>query len=134
MPSAFDLEMTADFWYESIYRDRVPRARTQVVERDAHLPPCRDRRRLRPHQLCELPQDAQHLTLLRRFRRAQLIAELDDLGRLDKDGAARRRFVVHDAAHARARGATNRNHVAATPHRYRRVGRALGLVQTSEDR
>src|SRR5262245_17985221 len=134
MSPPFDLEMSADFWYESIYCDGVPRARTKVVERDTHLPRRRDHGRLRPQQIRELAQHPQHFPLLGRFRRAQLVAQLTDLRRLDEDRAARRRLDVHDAANARARRAPNRDDVAAAAHRDRRIGRALGLIQCSENR
>ncbi len=66
--------------------------------------------------------------------RAQRVAELDRLGRLDEHGRARGRFVVHDAADARARAAAHRDDVAPAPQRYGRVGRTLGRIERAENR
>src|SRR5438128_1080266 len=82
----------------------------------------------------QLAQDAAYLAWLGVLRRPQLVAELEDLGRLDEDGAARSRFVVHDAADAGPRGGANGDHIAATAHGNSGVGRALALVEASQDR
>src|SRR2546423_12637508 len=128
------LEMPANLRDESIYFDRVASPRAQIIERNAHLPRGGDAVALGPQHVGQLTQHAQHFALLRRFGRAQLIAELDDFGWLDEHRRARRRFVVDDAADAGARGAANRNHIAATAHRHRGIGRALGGVELAEDR
>ena len=41
---------------------------------------------------------------------------------------------MHDAAHARARGRADRDDVAPAAQRHRGVGRALGLIERSQDR
>src|SRR2546427_576372 len=127
MASISDLQVPADLRHEPVHFHRIPRPRAQVVERDTHLPGGRDRARMRPEQIGQLAQDAEYFALLGGLRRPQLVAELDDLGRLDEDGAARRRFVVHDAADAGPRGGANRDHIAATAYGNRGVGRALAL-------
>src|SRR5205823_3295157 len=129
-----DLQMPANLRDESIYFDRVASPRAQIIERNAHLPGGGDTVALGPQHIGQLTQHAQHFALLRRFGCAQLIAELDDFGWLDEHGRTRRRFVVDDATDAGAGGAANRNHIAATAHRHRGIGRALGGVELAEDR
>ena len=90
MATAFDLQMPTNLRHEPVDLHGIPRPRAQIVERDAHLPCRRDRRRVWAQQVGQLAQHAQHFPQLGGLRRTQLVAELDDLGRLDEDGAARR--------------------------------------------
>ena len=134
MAPAADLHVAADLRHEPVHFHRIPRPRAQIVERNAHLPGGRDRGHVRPEQVGQLAQHPEHFALLGGLRRAQLIAELDDLGRFHEHGAARRRFVMDDAAHPRPRGVADRDHVAAAADRDRGVRCALALIEASEDR
>ncbi len=125
--------MPADLRHEAVDLDGVPGSRAQIVERDAHLPRRRNRRGMRAQQVGQLAQHAQHFAQLGGLGRTQLVAQLDDLGRLDEHGVARRRLVVHDAADAPAGRGADRNHVAPAAHRDGGVGRALGLIERSQD-
>ncbi len=129
-----DLEMATNLRHEPVHFHRIPSPRAQIVEGDAHLPGRRDRVAMRAQQVGERAQHAQHFPQLGGLRGAQLVAQLDALGGLDEHGAAGRRLVVHDAADPRARGRANRNDVAAAAHRHRGIGRALGLIERSQDR
>src|SRR5712691_11156028 len=131
MAATSNLQVPTDLRDEPIDLHRIPRPRTEIVERDAHLPRRSDRVAMRSQQVGQLAQYAQYFPELGGLRGAQLVAKLDDLGRLDEDGAARRRLVVHDAAHPRARGAADRTAVTAPAHRDRGIGRALGLIERS---
>ncbi len=133
MPSPANLQVPANLRHEPVDLHGVPRPRTQIVERDAHLPRRGDRRGMGAQQVCQLAQYAQHFAQLGGLGGTQLVAELDDLGRLDEHGVARRGLVMDDAAHARSRRGADRNHVAPAAHRDRRVGRALGLIERSQN-
>src|SRR5258705_4276347 len=134
MSSPAYFEMPTNLRHKPIDLHRVSRPRAEIVERDAHLPGGGDRVAMWAQQVGELAQHAQHFPQLGGLRGAQLVAQLDALGRLDEHGAAGRRLVVHDAADPRARGRANRNDVAAAAHRHRGIGRALGLIERSQDR
>ena len=96
MSSSSDFQMTADLRDKAIHHDSVASPRAKVIECDAHLPRCSDTVALRPQHIGQLAQHPQHFALLGRLGCAQLIAELDDFGRLDENRRTRRRFVVDD--------------------------------------
>src|SRR5262245_17962918 len=133
MTAAPNLEVSANLGHKSIHLDGITRPRAQVVERDAHLPSRGDHVAMRTEQIGQLTEHAQHFALLGSFRRAQLVAQLDDLMRLDKDRRARRGFVVDDAAHTRACRAANWNHIPAAAYRHGSVRGALGRIEGTED-
>ena len=70
--------------------------------------------------------------MLRRLGGAQLVAQLDHLGRLDEQRGARRRLVVHDPADVAAGGAADRDHVAAAADGDGGIGGALGGVEPAQ--
>src|SRR6266576_1525924 len=128
-----DLERSrADRRGESVHLDGVARAGAQVVERDAHLPCRGDRVAMGAEQLRQVPQHLQDFALLIDLGGAQRVTELDDLGRLQEDGGAGGRLVVHDAPDAGAGGRADGDHVAALPHGDGRIGGAVRRIEGGE--
>ncbi|OLC47265.1 MAG: hypothetical protein AUH68_01270 [Gemmatimonadetes bacterium 13_1_40CM_4_69_5] len=89
---------------------------------------------MRPQQVGELAQHALHLALLGRFEIAQLVAQLDDLGRLDEHRRPARRGVVDDAADARARGGAHGDDVAVVADGHGGVGDGVLRVEAVQQR
>ena len=97
----------------------VARPGREVVGRDAHLPPRLDLIRIRTGIVREPAQYGERLPSLFRLAGGQIVAQLDDFGRLDEQRRARARLSVHDAAHAAARLAAHRDHVAIAAQSHR---------------
>ena len=105
------------------------RARVQRVERDECFERCDHLLAQGSNRLGELGENALDFLALLSLERANAISELDRGRRLDEHGAARRRFVMHDATDRRAPFASHGNDVATIAHRHRHVGHSLVGVE-----
>src|SRR5439155_1515946 len=95
-PARSRMSRTAATWAEAVHLHGVTGASAEVVEGDTHLPGRGEPLAVRPQQVGQLAQHPLHLPLLGSLQIAQLVAELDDLGRLDEHRRPARRRVVHD--------------------------------------
>ncbi len=117
---------------EAVHLHGVAGAGAEVVEGDAHLPGRGEPLAVRPQQVGQLAQHTLHLPLLRGLEVAQLVAELDDLGRLDEHRRPARRRVVHDAADPAPRRGAHGDHVAVVAHGHGRIGDGVLRVEVVE--
>jgi hypothetical protein len=98
----------------------------QAIEVDQRLDAAPDRRVLGAHQAGQVGQDALHDQLLLAHGEQQGVVELDREQRLDEQGLAGDRAVLHDALHLRRRAGPHRNDEAVVAQRDVGVGHDVG--------